>query len=411
MLRRRTAVALRPPRPEDYDDLYQVLSNRDGELYERFQGQTPSPEDFVHAVWIGVLVQLVAEVRGRAVGILSAHAAQLLDGVLQVGSAYFPGVSPEVKATALAAFLDRVFETWPLRKVYLEVPEHRRHAFLGLPLVGAIARQEGCLRSHEFFRGGYESRYIYAIYKTDWEHRTADPSFGRNPTADETDAVTDGVSAATGGSSYSANRVGSPGLLHADVPPLVGRRVFLRPVADVDHGFLLALSTDEAIGFRWRFRGETPSPEQFYNALWRNVLAQFVICRLGDGAPIGHVVLNRVSLRDRTGYVSCVTVPELVGRGHGFEASGLFYNYVFKQFGLRKIYGDTPTFNVPQFSTGLEHLLHEEARLVEHQLFNGDRWDYLILATYRAEWEAAIGRDRHLIRLLSGERVPRRPFG
>ena len=61
----------------------------------------------------------------------------------------------------------------------------------------------------------------------------------------------------------------------AHSPSLEGSRVYLRPVTEADYGFLFALSTDEATGYRWRFRGETPSPEGFTHAIWHNTIAQF----------------------------------------------------------------------------------------------------------------------------------------
>ena len=42
-----------------------------------------------------------------------------------------------------------------------------------------------------------------------------------------------------------------------------GRRVILREIQSNDFGWLYAISTASATGFRWRYRGTTPRPEEF----------------------------------------------------------------------------------------------------------------------------------------------------
>src|SRR5436190_18418531 len=75
----------------------------------------------------------------------------------------------------------------------------------------------------------------------------------------------------------------------AQRPILTGRHVRRRPIFHGDYDYLYALTTDEELCGRIRYRGKTPSPEQFEHQLWHNVAAQFVIELVSDGRRIGHV--------------------------------------------------------------------------------------------------------------------------
>jgi len=380
--------------------LYKVVAIREGGFFERFQGRTPSPEDFVRNLWAKVLVQLIAEKRGQAISLLVASSMSPLDGTVQV--AWFPlnSGSSRDQVDALEQFVGYLFETWSFRKVYADVSEQGRDKLVALPGIGALFRQEGCLQQHEFYDGEYRERFILALFRSDWRAYESNRASARDLSGGKDDSHLD---AALGGEislPYKSQslRVGvlseaetfSPRSTAAPMlPSLAGRRVALRPITERDYAFLMALATDERVGYRWLFRGETPSPEQFLTRLWQDVLVQFVVCRTADGTAIGHVILTRANFRDGTGVVSVVVDPQLAGVGFGLEASDLFFNYVFRMFNFHKLYGETVEFNLQQFASGLKGLLHEEARLREHHFCDGRYWDYMIVAVYRDEWEAA----------------------
>ena len=54
-------------------------------------------------------------------------------------------------------------------------------------------------------------------------------------------------------------------------------RVRLRPLADRDLGALYEASTAPDRGFRWRYRGATPSMGEFHSQLFEGVLCQFIV--------------------------------------------------------------------------------------------------------------------------------------
>jgi hypothetical protein len=160
-------VALRVLRPTDYDALYETATVPGNGLYERFRGATPSPDDFVKALWGGILVQFVPETEHRMMGLLVAHNASFVDGVVRVVHLAYDEFDDRDHESALLQFLDYLFVNWELRKIYAEVPEFRRDRFLSRG--GRIFCEEGCLRDHQFLAGRYWSTYIYGLTRSQWE--------------------------------------------------------------------------------------------------------------------------------------------------------------------------------------------------------------------------------------------------
>src|SRR5882724_4934050 len=61
------------------------------------------------------------------------------------------------------------------------------------------------------------------------------------------------------------------------VPSLQGRTVYLRALTPNDYPHLHFAETSTELAPRWRFRGSTPSPEQWAQASVQSVLAQFLV--------------------------------------------------------------------------------------------------------------------------------------
>jgi RimJ/RimL family protein N-acetyltransferase len=171
-------------------------------------------------------------------------------------------------------------------------------------------------------------------------------------------------------------------------PSLEGHKVYLRPVTEADYGFLFALSTDEATGFRWRFRGETPSPDGFTHAIWHNTIAQFVVCSGATDEPVGHVVAFNANMRHRYAHIAMVVRPDRVGRSWALEGAQLFIDYLFANWEFRKLYAEVVDFNLTQFgSIATMPAFLVEGRLTEHEYYRGRYWDLVVIALRRQDWE------------------------
>lgn len=174
-------------------------------------------------------------------------------------------------------------------------------------------------------------------------------------------------------------------------PSLFGRHVYLRPMTPQDYGFVRMMDLSEQLGVRWRFRGATPSAEQWVQA-GGSVLAQFLVIRAADQAPLGMTTAYQQSFQDQHAYLAVATFDPARRSPLMVFGASLFIEYVFTCWNFRKLYLELPEFNVSQVASGVGTLLVEEARLREHLYYNGRFWDKVILALYRRTWEELSGR-------------------
>lgn len=170
-------------------------------------------------------------------------------------------------------------------------------------------------------------------------------------------------------------------------PSLQGRRVALRAVTPADYDFLFHLSTSPNISYRWRTRGQTPSPEAFQSILWGGVLCQFVVERAADGEPLGLISAYNADLRNDTAYLAVLMRDRPGASLWGFDALVLFLDYLFLNWSLRKVYAETSELSAWSFASGEGRYFRVEATLPEHEFYDGRYWDYYVLAFWRRDWE------------------------
>jgi RimJ/RimL family protein N-acetyltransferase len=175
-------------------------------------------------------------------------------------------------------------------------------------------------------------------------------------------------------------------MTEAHGPTLTGRHIRLRPIFPSDYEYLYALATHEQLGWRWRYRGTTPSPESFQQILWHNTLAQFVIEHVEDNRRIGHV--SSFDANERAGFchIGVLFDPGVARSGWALESLLLFFDYLFTVFNLRKLYAEVLEFNFGQFASGAEHVFKIEGRLADHDWYDGRYWEMLVLALYREDF-------------------------
>lgn len=166
------------------------------------------------------------------------------------------------------------------------------------------------------------------------------------------------------------------------VPVLATRALRLAPIAPDDMGFLYSLAVGAETGFRWRYRGSIPPFDRFTAELWNQVLMQFVVRRVEDDRPVGHVVAYGDELSLRHTYLGAVFHPACTGSGLPAQAVSLFVRHLFHTFPLRKIYMEVPGFNWAQLQSGQGRLFRVEGVLRDHDYYAGEYWDKYICALY-----------------------------
>ncbi len=163
---------------------------------------------------------------------------------------------------------------------------------------------------------------------------------------------------------------------------------YMRPILPADYEQLYFAALEPTNGYRWRYRGRTPSMDEFVKGLSAGSLAEFVVARtdtnrLGSycvaydyDANAGHCTfaVQRLSFDGR--FDTCV-----------IESVGLFLNYIFETFAVRKIFAQIPEYNFPSFGL-LPEVFEREGERTDYYWYGGRHWSEVTLSTKREEWVA-----------------------
>jgi hypothetical protein len=162
-------VQLRTVTPDDYAFLRTMETS--SELAPRwwFRGATPSPQEWTHGTWDGVLAQflIVAKQDQARVGLVAAVNPSFQDGHARVTAAPFnPGSESPLMLHGLWLFIEYVFRCWNFRKLYLHLPEYGYpHLLDGYD---QIVSMEGRFKEHYYLDGQLWDELILALYRDTW---------------------------------------------------------------------------------------------------------------------------------------------------------------------------------------------------------------------------------------------------
>lgn len=147
-------VRLRPLRRADFADLYQAALDPGSSYRWRYRGNTPWLQDFERSLFVGTLCVLAVESNTdrQLVGTVFSYDANHSDGHSWIAfqrssAANASGLMYE----AMFLFVDYLFATWPLRKLYAEIPDYNLANIL--PSEASFAHEEGRLKDHTFHGG------------------------------------------------------------------------------------------------------------------------------------------------------------------------------------------------------------------------------------------------------------------
>ena len=167
-------VVLQPVRTQDYEALRVAELHEDLVPLWRFQGATPSPEEWVQRLWHGVLAQFtVLSLLDRSpLGLVCVYGANFQHRFAYLAAAKFDvhSRSPGF-VEGLAMFISYLFKSFDFRKIYLETNELNFEQFRSA--LGLAFREEARLREHRYFGGRYWDQYIFALYRESWEQLAA----------------------------------------------------------------------------------------------------------------------------------------------------------------------------------------------------------------------------------------------
>jgi RimJ/RimL family protein N-acetyltransferase len=165
-------------------------------------------------------------------------------------------------------------------------------------------------------------------------------------------------------------------------------RVALRPLEPQDVPALYRAALDPGSSHRWRFRGATPSLQQFTEALTQGVLAQFSVTDSVSNTLHGLVVLYNAAIEHGWAYIGfqrCASFEERAGE----MTIGLLLliDHAFAHWPFHKLYAELPADNYRQLVRGLAgDLVVQEACFREHIFYDGSRSELYVVAIYRDRW-------------------------
>lgn len=169
-------------------------------------------------------------------------------------------------------------------------------------------------------------------------------------------------------------------------PDLEGERVYLRPVDPADYPMLRAAETEGEAAVRWRYRGRTPSPDEWLQTLWSGVLAQFIVVERQSDTPIGFVYAYRPSIEDGHCHFAVMRFGHVPPTPLMTFGLALFVDYLFHLWPMRVLYAEVAEFNYPQFRSGHGRFFEIEGCLKQHYCAAGEVWDLYLLAVHRDRW-------------------------
>ncbi len=137
---------------------------------------------------------------------------------------------------------------------------------------------------------------------------------------------------------------------------------------------------------RWRYRGNTPSPEQWAQILWQGTLAQYLVVDRRTDEAVGLCMAYRPNFQDGHAYLGAAKFRERDRSPRMIAGTAMFVEYVFANWDFNKLYLEVPEFNFPQVARGIGRLFELEGRFREHSYYDGRHWDQLVLALYRDTW-------------------------
>lgn len=157
---------LTPVRPDDAGYLYGLAVRPETCFRWRYRGAPPPFNRFADDLWNQILVQYVTRRADddQPVGHVLAYGADPSMRYAYLGAVFEPAyIGTGLAARVVAIFVRHLFHTFPLHKLYLEVPGFNWAQMQSGE--GRLFRVEGVLADHDYYAGRYWDQYVCAVYR------------------------------------------------------------------------------------------------------------------------------------------------------------------------------------------------------------------------------------------------------
>jgi RimJ/RimL family protein N-acetyltransferase len=163
-------LRLRPITPQDYAFVHEVNVSQDVAYRWRHSGAFPPYEAVVQWLHREYNPQFVVSRRDtdERVGWVLSYSVDLANGTTYIGIMMTPEyIGSGLGLEAAVLFINYLFASWNLRKIYSEAPDFTMEAMAGG--LGRFFKEEGVLKAHRYYQGRFWDEHILAIYRDDWE--------------------------------------------------------------------------------------------------------------------------------------------------------------------------------------------------------------------------------------------------
>ncbi|ADP81352.1 GNAT family N-acetyltransferase [Pseudofrankia inefficax] len=156
-----------PVLPQAAPFLYGLAVSPEVGFRWRYRGAVPAYQQFEqHDMWNGILAQFLVESiqTNQPAGHVMCYNPDLSLGNAYIGAAMTGQyLGSGIAAEPVRLFINYVFDVWPFRKLYLEMPEFNFQQFASVSNRGLHV--EARLRDHDYYRGRRWDRLILAAYR------------------------------------------------------------------------------------------------------------------------------------------------------------------------------------------------------------------------------------------------------
>ena len=181
---------------------------------------------------------------------------------------------------------------------------------------------------------------------------------------------------------------------------LKGRSLLLRELEDSDTPILFAWRNSQDFMNLCSTRRNSVSFEEFARELREDIARdrplQLVIER--DSRSVGTIYAYGLNLTDGFSFFTVFMDSQTRGRGLGAAASVLFLEFLFRRYGLFKVYADVYSYNSTALQTLRRAGFRTEGEFYGHRRVGDQRHDVVRLAYYREQ----IAERASLLRSLTG---------
>jgi RimJ/RimL family protein N-acetyltransferase len=175
-------------------------------------------------------------------------------------------------------------------------------------------------------------------------------------------------------------------------PTLIGELVVLRPLGEEDYDALKVAMDDPDVT---RFTGSRGEISESEARQWMRTRKDqtdrldLAIVEKATGETVGEAVLNEWSPKDESCGFRILIGPAGQNRGLGSEATRLTVGYAFEELGLHRVELNVFAFN-PRARRAYEKAGFVVEGVRRHALlWDGERYDDLMMSVLAPEWKAA----------------------